>query len=74
MPGERCQAATSKGTQCRKTKDLTRTFLTIHREPAFVAKLPENVIVLLCPTHLRLSPVQKLVMRSIKPGKELPHA
>lgn len=64
----RCQAATGSR-QCRKTKDLTRTLITIHRESVFVAKLPANAIILLCPNHLQISPLEKIIASGIKePG------
>lgn len=59
---ERCQAY-DKGRHCRKSKNLTRCRITIHREPSFNAKLPEGAIILLCPDHLRLSQLEALVMQ-----------
>ncbi len=60
---DRCSAVEGKW-QCRKTKNLTRARITIHREPSFVAKLPAGAIILLCPDHLRLSPREQLVANS----------
>jgi hypothetical protein len=57
---ERCSAF--DGSQCRKTKNLTRTRITIVREPHFVAKLPKEAIVWLCPDHLKLGILERLLM------------
>jgi hypothetical protein len=65
----RCQAF-ENGKQCRRSKNLTRTLITIHREEHFIAKLPEGAVVVLCPDHLRLSPLEHLLLRSLKPGQE----
>jgi len=59
----RCQAFDGRH-QCRRSKDLTRTRITIHREKEFLLKLPEEAVVLLCPSHLRLSPFEGLLLSS----------
>jgi hypothetical protein len=61
---ERCSALTGddESPQCRKTKHLTPTVISIHREESFLAKLPEHAVVLLCPDHLKLSVLEGLLM------------
>lgn len=58
---DRCSAFVVRG-QCRATKSLTRTRITIHRETTFVAKLPEQAIILLCPKHLQITSLERLVL------------
>lgn len=57
---ERCQAF-ENGKSCRCSKNLTRTQISIYRSKTFAAKLPEGAIILLCPKHLRLSPLEHLI-------------
>ena len=56
----RCQAV-DNGRCCPCSANLTRTKITIHREPRFLDKLPEEAIIYLCPRHLRLSPLEILL-------------
>ena len=60
MP-ERCSAIYGDK-QCRRTKNLTRTRITIVRTKHFIAKLPKEAVVLLCPECLKISPLEKMVM------------
>lgn len=64
----RCQAVVGKGSaQCRATKHLTRTQVSLFRSKDFIEKLPEGAIILLCPKHLRLSVVERLVLSCKSP-------
>lgn len=65
---DRCSAFLRRG-QCRAMKSLTRVRITIHREPHFVAKLPEQAVILLCPKHLQMSLIEKLVASGKKHQK-----
>src|ERR1700677_4540224 len=47
---ERCSVFTGTS-QCRAKKDLTRCRITIHREPNWVVKLPDQTVIFLCPRH-----------------------
>ena len=62
----RCQAYDGK--QCRRTKDLTRTIVTIHRETEFIERLPEHAVITLCPQHLKLSILQRLFLADNRAG------
>ncbi len=64
----RCNASNGH-TQCRATKELTNVLITIHREPKFDAKLPGHAIIKLCPRHLKMSWLERLVATN---GKHLP--
>lgn len=63
-PRPRCAAALiSGGNQCRCTKDLFRTRISVVRTPGFEFKLPEEAFVLLCREHLRLTPFEFFTMQ-----------
>jgi RNA polymerase subunit RPABC4/transcription elongation factor Spt4 len=64
----RCQAYDGK--QCRRTKNLTQTIVTIHREESFIAKLPEHAVIALCPEHLKLAPFERFVLAGNRAGFE----
>lgn len=55
-----CNAVQGRN-QCRATKDLTRTLISLVRSPGWEKKLPEKAIVMLCPKHLRLTVLETLV-------------
>ena len=61
---ERCCAYEDER-QCRRTKNLTRTRITVHREKTFLDKLPEGAVILLCPKHLRLSVLERAILTKI---------
>lgn len=62
----RCQAVSDNGKQCRRTKHLSRTLVSLVRQGVFSQKLPPGAIIMLCPQHLRLSPMERIVMSSRK--------
>ena len=60
---QRCNAHVG-GKQCRCTKDLTRTLVSLFRSEYLTMKLPEKAIILLCQRHLKLTFMERLVMAS----------
>ncbi len=62
---DRCNALTGRG-QCRATQHLSRTRVTVYRSPHFKKKIPGDAVIMLCPRHLRLSPLEWLLLSDCK--------
>lgn len=60
---ERCNAVIGKG-QCRCSKNLTRTRLSVFKNKYFKDRLPNDVIVVLCPKHLKITLIEALILSS----------
>lgn len=70
---ERCNAITGRG-QCRASENLNRTLVTVFRDERFAKgnKIPAECMIHLCAKHLRLSPLEWMVLSNLKSLRPTP--